>query len=156
VGPGNKFVTAAKSLVAGAVAIDMLAGPSECLVIADNSANAAVVAADLLAQAEHDTAARAILVSDSAALIAAVDVELAKQLAVLPTAETASVAIARNSFAVLTNTLLEAADISNRLAPEHLEVHTSNPDLLRPYLHHYGALFIGHNAAEVCISLCCW
>ncbi len=115
-----------------------------------------MVAADLVAQAEHDTAARAILVSDSAALIAAVDVELGKQLALLPTAETAAVAIANNSFAVLTSSLLEAADISNRLAPEHLEVHTRDPALLRPYLHHYGALFIGHHAAEVLYCLLCF
>ncbi len=149
VGPGNKFVTAAKSLVAGAVAIDMLAGPSECLVIADDSADPAVVAADLLAQAEHDTAARAILVSPSATMLAAVDQAVAVQLAVLPTAETARVAISRNSFSVLTADLAEAAEIANRLAPEHLEVHTTDPAALLPSLHHYGALFIGHHAAEV-------
>lgn len=89
VGPGNKFVTAAKSLVAGSVAIDMLAGPSECLVIADDSADAAVIAADLLAQSEHDTAARAILVSSSAELVSKVQAEIKKQLSTLPTAETA-------------------------------------------------------------------
>lgn len=89
VGPGNKFVTAAKSLVAGAVAIDMLAGPSECLVIADENADARIVAADLLAQSEHDVAARAILVTPSSAMIDAVEAEVKKQLSVLPTAETA-------------------------------------------------------------------
>lgn len=149
VGPGNKFVTAAKSLVAGAVAIDMLAGPSECLVIADASADAKVVAADLLAQAEHDTAARAILVSPDRAMIDMVDAEVARQLSVLPTAETARVAISINSFAVHTASLDEAVDISNRLAPEHLELHTAEPQTLIPRLQHYGALFVGHNAAEV-------
>lgn len=89
VGPGNKFVTAAKSLVAGAVAIDMLAGPSECLVVADETADPAVVAADLLAQSEHDVAARAILVTPSASFVTSVDGELQKQLATLPTADTA-------------------------------------------------------------------
>ena len=89
VGPGNKFVTAAKSLVAGAVAIDMLAGPSECLVIADETADAAVVAADLLAQSEHDVAARAILVTPSEALYQQVAEEVRKQLSTLPTAATA-------------------------------------------------------------------
>eukprot|EP00730_Choanoeca_flexa_P005395 TRINITY_DN11935_c0_g1_i3.p1 TRINITY_DN11935_c0_g1~~TRINITY_DN11935_c0_g1_i3.p1 ORF type:complete len:583 (+),score=159.24 TRINITY_DN11935_c0_g1_i3:216-1751(+) len=149
VGPGNKFVTAAKSLVAGAVAIDMLAGPSECLVIADESADARVVAADLLAQSEHDVAARAILVTPSSEFVDRVEAEVKRQLSVLPTAETARVAIERNSFAVVVKDLAEAVDVSNRLAPEHLEVHTSNAQELVPSLDHYGALFIGHVAAEV-------
>ena len=149
VGPGNKFVTAAKSLVAGAVAIDMLAGPSECLVIADETANPKIVAADLLAQAEHDVAARAILVSSSESMIAAVDTQIQLQLATLPTAETARVAIEKNSFAVLVDSDAAAADISNRIAPEHLEVHTKEPEALAKKLDHYGALFIGGWAAEV-------
>eukprot|EP00047_Mylnosiga_fluctuans_P001864 m.222201 g.222201 ORF g.222201 m.222201 type:complete len:1332 (-) comp10729_c0_seq1:65-4060(-) len=149
VGPGNKFVTAAKSLVAGSVAIDMLAGPSECLVVADETADAATVASDLLAQAEHDTAARAILVSTSQELIDKVDVELQAQLATLPTAATAIVAIDRNSFAVKVATLAEAADIANRLAPEHLEIHIRDAPSHVDLFEHYGALFVGHHAAEV-------
>ena len=148
-GPGNQFVTAAKSLIAGAVTIDMLAGPSECLVVADDSANAKVVAADLLAQAEHDTAARAILVSTSAEMIEAVDLEVRAQLATLPTAETARAAIEKNSFAVLVGSIAEAAEIVNRLAPEHLELHTTNAEEDAKLMKHFGALFIGKNAAEV-------
>lgn len=102
VGPGNKFVTAAKSLVAGAVAIDMLAGPSECLVIADESADAAVVAADLLAQSEHDVAARAILVSPSASLVEKVTAEVKRQLSTLPTAETARYSVSFSVSSLLT------------------------------------------------------
>lgn len=149
VGPGNKFVTAAKSLVAGAVAIDMLAGPSECLLVADDSAHPAVVAADLLAQSEHDVMARAILVTPSAALVQAVEVEVQKQLAVLPTAETARVAIERNSFAVITKDLGEAVEVADRLAPEHLEVHVKEASALAGRFTHYGALFVGHDSAEV-------
>merc|ERR1719313_2810002 len=93
VGPGNRFVTAAKSLVAGRVAIDMLAGPSECLVLADQSADPAVVAADLLAQADHDVMAVPELVSTSEQLVAQVEAELAAQLAVLPTADVARKAV---------------------------------------------------------------
>ncbi|EDQ85680.1 uncharacterized protein MONBRDRAFT_29130 [Monosiga brevicollis MX1] len=149
VGPGNKFVTAAKSLVAGAVAIDMLAGPSECLVVADDTADPAVVAADLLAQSEHDVAARAILVTPSSTLIEAVNKEVQRQLSTLPTAETARVAVEKNSFAVHTASLEEAIEVSDRLAPEHLEVHTADAAALVPRFKHYGALFVGHMAAEV-------
>eukprot|EP00055_Hartaetosiga_balthica_P001859 m.2068 g.2068 ORF g.2068 m.2068 type:complete len:869 (-) comp1713_c0_seq1:208-2814(-) len=149
VGPGNRFVTAAKSLVAGSVCIDMLAGPSECLVVADRSANADVVASDLIAQAEHDVAARSILVTSDVDFISEVDLALEKQLETLPTAETARVALTKNSFAVITSSLEEAVDVANRIAPEHLEVHTENAMDLVPRFSHYGALFVGHHAAEV-------
>ncbi|EGD73441.1 hisD [Salpingoeca rosetta] len=149
VGPGNKFVTAAKSLVAGSVAIDMLAGPSECLVVADSTCDPAVVAADLLAQSEHDVAARAILVTPDKQVVDAVNAQVQQQLAVLPTADTARVAIAENSFAVVTADVDEAIAVANRLAPEHLEVHTKDAWDLVPRFDHYGALFVGHNAAEV-------
>ena len=149
VGPGNMFVTAAKSLVAGSVAIDMLAGPSECLVLADETANAKVVAADLLAQAEHDVAARAILVTTSQKLADAVDREVFSQLATLPTAETARAAVEKNSFTVLVSTIEEGVEICNKLAPEHLEVHVKDPRSLSDSLRHYGALFLGGYAAEV-------
>ena len=142
-------MTAAKSLVAGAVAIDMLAGPSECLVVTDASADPVTVAADLLAQAEHDVAARAILVSKDEAMIEKVDAEIQRQLATLPTHETARLAIEKNSFAVKVSTDDEAADIVNRLAPEHLEIHTENYEELGKKMDHYGALFLGHNSAEV-------
>ncbi len=148
VGPGNRWVTAAKQLVFGRVGIDMLAGPSELLVLADDSADAAVVAADLLAQAEHDVDARPLLVTTSAGLVERVNEELARQLADLPTASTAREAV-RGGFAVLCADEDQAVDVCNRLAPEHLEVMTCNPERDARHLRHYGALFLGAGAAEV-------
>lgn len=148
VGPGNRWVTAAKQQLAGRVAIDMLAGPSEVLIIADEKANPAVVAADLLAQCEHDTDARGLLVTSSAALVEAVTAELERQLATLPTRETAEVALENGGY-VLVKDLAEACEVSDAVAPEHLELLVEHPDGLRPRLHHYGALFIGEGAAEV-------
>ncbi|MBC7794346.1 MAG: histidinol dehydrogenase [Clostridia bacterium] len=147
-GPGNRWVTAAKQLVAGQVAIDMLAGPSELVVIADESARADVVASDLLAQAEHDTDALPILITTSAALAGAVDVELVKQLATLPTRSTAEAAL-RNGFCVIARDIAEAAKVSNELAPEHLELQVKDADGLRALVSSYGALFVGTGAAEV-------
>jgi len=148
VGPGNRWVTAAKQLVAGEVAIDMLAGPSELVVVADGTADPATVAADLLAQAEHDPDAVPILVALDPALPAAVEAALADQLATLPTAPTARAAL-RNGFAVLASDDIEAADLCDRLAPEHLALHVVDPPRLAARLHHYGALFVGEHAAEV-------
>ena len=148
VGPGNRWVTAAKQLVAGRVTIDMLAGPSELVVLADDSADPAVVAADLLAQAEHDPDALPILVATSAALIDAVNAELFSQLATLPTAEVARAACT-NGFAVLVCDLAEGQVICDRLAPEHLAVHTRDARSVAEGLNHYGAVFIGETAAEV-------
>ena len=125
VGPGNRWVTAAKQLISGVCGIDMLAGPSECLVIADESASAEVIAADLLAQAEHDVDARPILVTTSSAIADAVDAELERQLATLPTADTARVAVSRGC-AVVVNTIEEAIAASDTVAPEHLEVRLWN------------------------------
>ena len=148
VGPGNRWVTAAKQLVSGTVAIDMLAGPSEVLVLADDSANPAIIAADLLAQCEHDTDAAAILVTPSSWLADAVDEALKSQLADLPTAATARAALG-NSFVVLVSDLVEGIEVADRLAPEHLEVVTRDPNAVAQELQHYGALFIGEGAAEV-------
>jgi len=148
VGPGNRWVTAAKQLVSGRVGIDMLAGPSELVVLADESAQPATVAADLLAQAEHDPDALAVLVTTSETLASGVEEELEKQLAALPTAETAGQSI-RNSFAVVCDTLEEACRVCDRMAPEHLEVMTRDPDVAAARLHHYGALFLGPGSAEV-------
>lgn len=128
VGPGNRWVTAAKQQVAGTCcAIDMLAGPSECLVIADESADASVIAADLLAQAEHDTDALPILVTTKEELIAEVNKELEKQLETLPTAETARVS-ASKGLAVFCESLEKAIEVSDLIAPEHLEVMTKNAE----------------------------
>jgi phosphoribosyl-ATP pyrophosphohydrolase/phosphoribosyl-AMP cyclohydrolase/histidinol dehydrogenase len=148
VGPGNAWVTAAKQLVSGRVAIDMLAGPSEVLVVADDAADPETVAADLLAQCEHDVAARGLLVTPSADLVAAVRRALARQLEDLPTRATAEPAL-RNGGAVLVEDLDEACRVANAVAPEHLEVLTREPDALAPKLEHYGALFLGQGAAEV-------
>jgi phosphoribosyl-ATP pyrophosphohydrolase/phosphoribosyl-AMP cyclohydrolase/histidinol dehydrogenase len=148
VGPGNRWVTAAKQLAAGRVAIDMLAGPSELLVLADASADPALIAADLLAQAEHDADALPALVSLDESLIAAVERELAEQLRDLPTAATARQAL-KNGFAVLAPDLTVAVAICDRLAPEHLEVMTENADEVAGRLSNFGALFIGGASAEV-------
>jgi len=148
VGPGNMWVTAAKSIVNGICGIDMLAGPSEVLVIADGSADPQVIAADLLAQAEHDVEARPILVTPEASVIQRVNEALREQLAVLPTREVAIPAV-KKGFAVLTKTMEEAVAVSNRVAPEHLEVQTKDAVELSKKLTAYGGLFIGAMAAEV-------
>jgi histidinol dehydrogenase len=148
VGPGNRWVTAAKKLVAGDVGIDMLAGPSELLIIADGNANPKLVAADLLAQAEHDSDACVILVALDAALIDAVELELSSQLDILSTAETARQALA-NGCAVAAVDVQEAIRISDAVAPEHLQLHLENAREIAPRLNNYGGLFIGSAAAEV-------
>ncbi len=149
VGPGNRFVTAAKQLVAGHVAIDMLAGPSELVVLADEQAPPELVAADLLAQAEHDPDALAILVTWAGEeFVAAVDEALAHQLATLPTATTARRALSQ-SFAVMAQDRAQAVAACDHLAPEHLEILSADASSLAAELHHYGALFIGPLSAEV-------
>jgi phosphoribosyl-ATP pyrophosphohydrolase/phosphoribosyl-AMP cyclohydrolase/histidinol dehydrogenase len=148
VGPGNRWVTAAKQLVAGRVRIDMLAGPSELVVLADAHADPATVAADLLAQAEHDPDALPILVTPSLELADAVDAELDRQLPLLKTFETASQAVA-GGFTVLVSDLEEGMRVCDQLAPEHLEVLTEDAAVRAPRLSHYGGLFVGHGAAEV-------
>ncbi|MEL7473709.1 MAG: histidinol dehydrogenase [Planctomycetota bacterium] len=148
VGPGNRWVTAAKQLVSGVVGIDMLAGPSELLVIADASADADVVAADLLAQAEHDTDASAVLVSTSSELVEAVDRAIARRLAELPTAETARVAL-QNGFACVVPDLDAACRVADWIAPEHLEILTEDPDRIASKIRNAGGVFIGARSAEV-------
>ncbi len=154
-GPGNKWVTAAKFLVAGTVAIDMLAGPSECLVACDPSSNVRFVAADLLAQAEHDTAARPILVcigsnEEVEQFVTTVEQEMQAQLATLPTAETAREACLKNGVAVLGCATADAAAIVlDQFAAEHVELHGKIAESLAPRLKHYGALFVGESSAEV-------
>lgn len=148
VGPGNRWVTAAKQLVSGRVRIDMLAGPSELVVLADATADPATVAADLLGQAEHDPDAVPILVALDAALVDRVDAALTEALATLPTADTARAALA-NGFALLVADRAEAVAACDRLAPEHLELLIADAAALAPRLAHYGGLFVGHGAAEV-------
>jgi histidinol dehydrogenase len=145
VGPGNIYVAAAKKLLAGEVGIDFIAGPTEILIIADADANPAWLAADMLAQAEHDTDASAILLTRSKRLAAAVAKEIERQLAGLPTRDTARVAIDRNSAIILVSGLDEAAELSNRFAPEHLSI----PDArLLPAIRHAGSIFIGPASPE--------
>jgi phosphoribosyl-ATP pyrophosphohydrolase/phosphoribosyl-AMP cyclohydrolase/histidinol dehydrogenase len=141
-------VTAAKQIVAGEVGIDMLAGPSELLVLADAQADPVTVAADLLAQAEHDADALPILVTTHAPLIDAVDRELTRQLALLPTAAIASQALT-NGYAVLVDSIDEALAVVDRVAPEHLELEVAEPAALLGRVRHAGAIFVGSHAAEV-------
>jgi len=148
VGPGNRWVTAAKRIVSGDVRIDMLAGPSELVVFADGTADAGVVAADLLAQAEHDDDAVPILVTMDAGLAARVEQELERQLATLPTAVTARRAL-ENGFCVVVASAEEGAAVCDRIAPEHLELIGPAAEAMRDRVRHYGGLFIGAGAAEV-------
>lgn len=146
-GPGNQWVTAAKLLLSGVVGIDLLAGPSELVVLADHDADPALVAADLLAQAEHDPAALPVLVTPSSALADRVDAELAVQLTGLPTAATAAAAL-QNGFAVVAPEE-EALRCCQELAPEHLAVHGASAERWAESLDAFGALFVGADSAEV-------
>jgi histidinol dehydrogenase len=147
-GPGNVWVATAKRLVFGTVDIDMIAGPSEVLIVADGRASAAHVAADLLSQAEHDPLAAAILVTPSAALVRAVQVELAAQLAVLPRRAIAARALRRHGTAFVTADLTAAIAVANRIAPEHLELAVRRPERWLPAVKHAGAIFLGADTPE--------
>lgn len=148
VGPGSAWVTAAKQLVSGQVRIDMLAGPSELVVLADEDADPALIAADLIAQAEHDPEAWPVLVTSSEDLIPRVDAALQEQLAKLPTAEIARVSL-ESGAAVLCPDLRAGVEVCASLAPEHLELQVADPAATAPRLRNYGALFVGAGAAEV-------
>ena len=143
VGPGNIYVATAKRMVFGAVDIDMIAGPSEILVIADDTADPGFVAADMLAQAEHDEIASAMLVTPSRALAKQVNLELVRQMKKLRRKAIASKSLESYGAVVITPDLEEAVRISNRIAPEHLEVMTSNPEELLPEIRNAGAVFLG-------------
>lgn len=147
VGPGNKWVTAAKKHLFGEVGIDGLAGPSEILVIADDEADPDLIAADLLAQAEHDTEALPGLVTTSASVADRVEDALDSQLADLPTSETATAALG-NGFIIVVASLTEASDAANILAPEHLALHVADPRRLAEDLRNYGSVFLGGLSAE--------
>lgn len=148
VGPGNAYVTAAKQLVSGTVGIDMLAGPSELLILADDTAEAALVAADLLAQAEHDPDAVPMLLASSGALVDAVDHEIRRQLVGLPTREVAEAALA-NGFACVTASVEESVALASRVGPEHLEILTAAPEEVGHRVRNAGALFLGPRSGEV-------
>ena len=138
VGPGNKYVTAAKSVVSADVSIDMLAGPSECLVVADSSANPSLVAADLLAQAEHDTDAIPILVTTDEAMVDKVNQSLSEQIQHLSTRSVASESVALNGAVLVVDSIDAAADASNQIAPEHLELHIENAASVAKLFKNYG------------------
>ena len=152
VGPGNKFVAEAKKLVYGTVGIDMVAGPTEVFIIADESANTEWVAADLLAQAEHDIVAQPVLALTDENLAKRVSEEIEKQLETLETAKIARQSIDNYGRIIVCSSLEEAAELANKKAPEHLELAMEAGavrDKIESLVHNYGSLFIGHGAAEV-------
>ncbi len=148
VGPGNAFVAEAKKQVFGLVSIDSIAGPSEILVVADGTCNPAHVAADLLSQAEHDRLASAVLVTDSESLATAVQGEIECQLPLLPRAEIARASIDTNGKIIVADSLTQAIDIANEIAPEHLELCVDNPFDYLDSIRHAGSVFMGKNCPE--------
>ena len=148
VGPGNAFVAEAKKQVFGMVSIDMIAGPSEILVIADGKSNPAHVAADLLSQAEHDKLASAVLVTDSEALAQAVSEELERQIPLLPRAEIARASIDRGGKIIVAESLMSGIEIANEIAPEHLELMVDDPFSYLDAVKHAGSIFMGRNCPE--------
>lgn len=147
-GPGNIFVTLAKKAVYGHCDIDMLAGPSEILIVADNTADPVYVAADMLSQAEHDVLASSILITDDEELAAKVAVEAESQLERLPRKKIAAAALERNALILITKNLTEAVELANLSAPEHLEILTAEPFSLLPLVRHAGAVFLGPYSPE--------
>ena len=148
VGPGNAFVAEAKKQVFGMVSIDMIAGPSEILVIADGKSNPVHVAADLLSQAEHDKLASAVLVTDSEALAKAVAEELERQLPKLPREEIARASIDNNGKIIVADTLMKGIEIANEIAPEHLELMVDDPFAYLDAVKNAGSIFMGRSCPE--------
>ena len=148
VGPGNIYVATAKRKVFGKVGIDMIAGPSEILVLADGGANPAWVAADLLSQAEHDKLATPVLVTDSEALAEAVQAELERQIPLLPRAAIARESVDTNGKIVVTDDLAKAIEAANLIAPEHLEICTEDPFAVLGSIKNAGSIFLGRNVPE--------
>lgn len=145
VGPGNLYVTLAKKLVYGQVGIDTLAGPSEVVIVADESANPKFIAADLMAQAEHDALASAILVANSKRLATAVTAEIRKQVRELPAKSRKWVerSLRKNGLCFVVESFRRMAEIVNRIGPEHVEIHITDPKLILPDIRHAGAVFVG-------------
>lgn len=147
-GPGNIFVTLAKKAVYGHCDIDMLAGPSEILIVADKTADPAYTAADMLSQAEHDMLASSIVITDSPELAEKVAVEAENQLKVLPREEITRASLDRNGMIIITEDIMQAVELANVSAPEHMEVLTEQPFQLLPYIRHAGAVFLGAYSPE--------
>src|SRR4051794_30617471 len=148
VGPGNAYVAAAKRRVFGRVGIDMIAGPSEILVVADRHNDPAWIAADLLSQAEHDEAAQSILIADDAGFAASVEREVERHLRTLPRGETARASWRNNGAIILVSDWDEAVKLIDRIAPEHLELAVEDPDSLARRVRHAGAIFLGRHTPE--------
>ncbi len=147
-GPGNIYVTTAKRLLQGRVGIDMIAGPSEVLIVGDTSANPVWVAADMLSQAEHDTLASAIFITDDMRLAENVQRELDKQLPILPRAQIAAASIAKWGCIIVVPNLKTAVAIANIIAPEHLELCLRDPWGVLPHIRNAGAIFMGQDTPE--------
>ena len=154
VGPGNAYVAAAKRRVFGRVGIDMVAGPSEVLVIADATANADWVAMDLFSQAEHDEIAQAILVSPDAAFLERVAQSMRRQLEGLPRRAIIEASLAARGALIHARSLDEACELANRIAPEHLELAVADPEKWLARIRHAGAIFLGHHASEALGDYC--
>ena len=154
VGPGNIYVNAAKKFVYGRVGIDFVAGPTELLVIADKEANPSFLAADLIAQAEHDDIAQSILVTDSNELSSTILVELDKQLKVFKGTSVAEKSLQQNGILLIVDNMDEAIDFANRKAPEHIQLSVEDPEFFLPRLRNYGSLFIGDYSPGVLGDYC--
>ncbi len=147
-GPGNIFVTLAKKAVYGHCGIDMLAGPSEILIVADKTADPRYIAADMLSQAEHDVLASSIVITDNKELAEQVMVEVKEQLANLPRKDIAEAALERNGLVLIVKDMIEAMELANLSAPEHLEILTEQPFAMLPYVRNAGAVFLGPYSPE--------
>ena len=154
VGPGNRYVATAKRLVFGQVGIDMVAGPSEILIICDGQTNPDWIVLDLFSQAEHDEDAQAVLVSPDGAFLERVAERIAARLPGQPRREIITRALARRGALIETRDLAEAAEIANRLAPEHLELSVADPEALLPLIRHAGAIFLGRHTPEAIGDYC--
>jgi len=148
VGPGNIYVATAKKIVFGDVAIDMIAGPSEVLILADSSANPVFIAADLLGQAEHDEFSSSVLITPSIKLAGAVKREIERQLTDLKRRDIAQSSLYKYGALIITGTLKQAVELSNKIAPEHLEIMTKKPRKILPMIKHAGAIFLGEWTPE--------
>jgi len=154
VGPGNAYVAAAKRQVFGRVGIDMIAGPSEILIISDGSTSAAWIAMDMFSQAEHDELAQAILLSDNAAFLDEVRRQIAELLPQMPRQAVIRASLESRGALILTRNMDEACDLANRIAPEHLELSVANPQRYLPRLRHAGAVFLGPYTSETLGDYC--
>ena len=154
VGPGNAYVAAAKRRVFGVVGIDMVAGPSEVVVVCDGKTDADWVAMDLFAQAEHDELAQAILITPDARFLDAVAASMERQIASMPRREVIAASLAKRGALIRCRDLREACELVNRIAPEHLELSVARPDALLPRIRHAGAIFLGRESSEALGDYC--